>query len=74
MTEELTQAELAEKSRVSKPAISRFESGKDFPTADTLRAITKALGADFDVFSVYIVQDMANKKGFNVNVTMKKVS
>lgn len=46
----------------------------DLPTSETLRLITDAIGASFDMFQVYVVQDMANKKGFHVEVKPRRVS
>lgn len=73
MAEDMSQSALAEIANITTAAISRFESGQDFPTSTTLRALTDALGASFDLFSAYVVQDMAEKKGFNVEVSAKKV-
>ncbi len=44
----LTQAELAELTGISDGYISRLETGKVMPTADTLWKIAKAIGCKVD--------------------------
>lgn len=64
MSEELTQEELAEKVGVTKQAISKFEAGNDFPSAETVKLLAKVLRMDFGLYVSLIIQDFAMKKGF----------
>ena len=41
--ENLTQEELAEKLYVSRTAISKWESGRGYPSIDSLKAIAKSM-------------------------------
>ncbi len=73
LAEEKTQTMLAELVGLSTMAISRFESGRDFPTAETTQRLAKALRMDAETYYVLIIRDMAEKKGFTgVNVTLEK--
>lgn len=75
MAEEFNQEQLAEKVGLSKMAISRFENGKDFPTAETAGLLAKALKMDSVTYGVLIVRDMAEKKGFKgIEVRPRKAS
>lgn len=47
-----TQAELAEQIGVEPPTVSRWESGRDFPTEDKLPYLTKALSVSKDFFEI----------------------
>lgn len=74
LSEELSQEQLAKKTGLSKAAISRFENGHDFPSSETLEALAKACKADSGLWIVYIVSEMAEKKGFyGIEVRRKKV-
>ena len=46
-TAELTQQELADNIGVSKQAISKFEKGADFPSAETVKKIAKVFGMPY---------------------------
>lgn len=65
-TAELTQQELADKIGVTKQAISKFEKGADFPSADTVKKIAKVFGMPYGSYIELIVQDFAEKKGFGI--------
>ena len=65
-TAELTQQELADKIGVTKQAISKFEKGGDFPSADTVKKIAKVFGMPYGSYIELIVQDFAEKKGFGL--------
>lgn len=72
-SEEVSQDQLAQTVGLSKTAISRFENGHDFPSADTLVLLADALDADQAMWTVYIVRDMVAKKGFEgVEITVKQ--
>ncbi|HYX34238.1 MAG TPA: helix-turn-helix transcriptional regulator [Oligoflexus sp.] len=62
---ELSQAQLAEAIGVSKQAISGFENGKDFPTYETIKKIAKVFKMDEETYVRLLLQDIANKKGFD---------
>lgn len=73
MAAKIKQEDLAKAANVSKQAVSRFENGKDFPTAETAGLLAKALGMDVAMYEVLIVRDMAEKRGFHgVEVSLKK--
>ena len=44
----LTQEELAEMLYVSRTAISKWESGRDYPNMDSLKAISKCFSVSLD--------------------------
>ncbi|MBC7660691.1 MAG: helix-turn-helix transcriptional regulator [Chitinophagaceae bacterium] len=61
--EDLSQEDLAKKVGVSRNAISRYETGKDFPGPEIRKALAKALEADVKQWEVYIMRDIAKEKG-----------
>ncbi|MBC7532459.1 MAG: helix-turn-helix transcriptional regulator [Oligoflexus sp.] len=68
----LLQEQLANKVKVSKMAISSYETGKELPSAATAKKIAKALKMDFRMYEVLIVQDLIAKKGFTgVTISLK---
>lgn len=70
----LLQEQLADKVKLSKMAISSYETGKELPSAETAKKLAKALKMDFRMYEVLIVQDMLAKKGFKgVQVILKEV-
>jgi len=69
-TAELTQQELAGKIGVTKQAISKFENGSDFPSAETVKRIARVFAMPYGSYIELIVQDFAEKKGFGI-VTVK---
>ena len=64
MCEELSQQELADRVGVTKQAISKFEKGLDFPSAETVKLIATVLGMGYGLYVSLIIQDFAEKKGF----------
>lgn len=61
-TAELSQQELEDKIAFSKQAISKFEKGIDFPSADTVKKIANVFGMPYGVYIELIIQDFAEKK------------
>lgn len=75
MAASLKQVDLAKLAQVSTQAISQFENGRDFPSAETAHALAKALKLDSRMYELLIVQDMIARKGFHgIEVILKKVS
>jgi|GEM_PF-3455389 transcriptional regulator with XRE-family HTH domain len=62
---DLSQTELAEAIGLSKQAISGFETGKDFPTYETIKKIAKVFKMDEETYVRLLIQDIAYKKGFH---------
>jgi transcriptional regulator with XRE-family HTH domain len=48
---ELSQKELAERARVGKSQLSKYENGRELPKLDSLERILNELGADFELFA-----------------------
>jgi transcriptional regulator with XRE-family HTH domain len=69
---DLSQENLAKKVGISRNAISRYETGKDFPGPKIRKALAKALKADVKMWEVYIMRDLAKDKGIlHVEFTVK---
>ncbi|MCX6130031.1 MAG: helix-turn-helix transcriptional regulator [Proteobacteria bacterium] len=66
MANEMTQQMLADKLKLSKQAISKYEKGIDFPTSDTVKSMAKFFGMSYAVYVELILQDFAAKKGFGL--------
>ena len=55
----LTQEELSEVLFVSRTAISKWESGRGYPSIDSLKAIAEYFGITIDELDVYKRQDLS---------------
>ena len=68
----MTQAQLAEFVNVDNKHISCIENGKNFPSADVLNKLAKALSVEpKDLFEFYYLQDSSNLKNDIVNMLDK---
>lgn len=62
-----TQAELAEQVGVEPSTVSKWETGKDFPSQEYIKSLTKALAVDQHYFE--IVNTEVKAMGFNEAAT-----
>lgn len=69
----LTQEQLAEKLYVSRTAVSKWESGKGYPSIDSLKYISKTFNISIDeLLSIEEIIDIAKKENtYNLERTNK---
>lgn len=69
----LTQEQFAEKLYVSRTAVSKWESGKDYPSIDSLKYISKTFNISIDeLLSIEEIIDIAKKENtYNLERTNK---
>ena len=69
----LTQEQLAEKLYVSRSAVSKWESGKGYPSIDSLKYISKTFNISIDeLLSIEEIIDIAKKENtYNLERTNK---